>query len=144
MSATAEGRSAHGRGGLPAYHRPDTIARALESLLSQTFTDFAVVIVHDGHSPDVASIVDEYAREYPQIHYEENGTRLGMVGNWRRVFERARELYPGFQYFAWVSDHDLWHPRWLGELVSVPVQTVCWYPALLPPVPVVGRRSPPQ
>ena len=105
--------------GLPAYKRADTTARALESLLSQRYTDFAIVIVHDGKAPDVAQIVETYARHDPRIHYEENRTRLGMVGNWRRVFERARQLYPDCQYFAWVSDHDLWHARWLDELVSV-------------------------
>ena len=35
-----------------------------------------------------------------------------MVGNWHRAFERARALHPGAEYFAWVSDHDDWHPRW--------------------------------
>ena len=33
--------------GMPVYNRPDTLARALESLLSQTYRDFAVVIVDD-------------------------------------------------------------------------------------------------
>jgi glycosyltransferase involved in cell wall biosynthesis len=105
--------------GLPAYNRPDALARSLESLLSQTYSDFAVVIVHDGHAPDVAAIAATYAALDSRIRYEENATRLGMVGNWRQTFFRARALYPGFEYFAWVSDHDLWHPRWLQELVSV-------------------------
>jgi hypothetical protein len=42
-----------------------------------------------------------------------------MVGNWRRAFERGRELFPKSEYFAWVSDHDIWHPRWLEVLVGV-------------------------
>jgi glycosyltransferase involved in cell wall biosynthesis len=104
---------------MPAYKRPDALARSLESLLSQTYSDFALVVVHDGPSPEVAAIVERYARDYPRISYEENATRLGMVGNWRKVFERGRALYPDARYFAWVSDHDLWHSRWLQELVSV-------------------------
>ena len=46
-----------------------------------------------------------------------HGRRLGMVGNWRKTFRRARKTYPASPYFAWVSDHDVWHPRWLGKLV---------------------------
>jgi hypothetical protein len=42
-----------------------------------------------------------------------------MVGNWRKVFDQARANYPGSEYFAWVSDHDVWHARWLDTLVSV-------------------------
>jgi glycosyltransferase involved in cell wall biosynthesis len=103
--------------GMPAYKRPDTMARTLESLFSQTCRDFALVIVDDGPSPETQAIVESYAREYP-IHYESNDRRLGMIGNWRRVFERSRELHPQAAYFAWVSDHDLWHARWLEALVA--------------------------
>ena len=105
--------------GMPAYQRPDALPRTLESLLSQTYRDFALVIVDDGPSPEVAAIVETYAREYSQVSYEANAVRLGMVDNWRKVFERARQRYPRSEYFAWVSDHDLWHARWLQEMVSV-------------------------
>jgi glycosyltransferase involved in cell wall biosynthesis len=105
--------------GLPAFNRPDTLVRTLESLYSQTRRDFALVVVDDGRSDETRAIVESFARDYPHVHYEANPTRLGMVGNWRRVFERARTLYPEAPYFAWVSDHDLWHARWLHELITV-------------------------
>lgn len=105
--------------GMPAYKRPDTMARTLESLFSQTFQDFALIIVDDSASQQTAAIVEAYACRYPHLHYEANSVRLGMVGNWRKVFQRARESYPRSEYFAWVSDHDLWHARWLQELVAV-------------------------
>ena len=105
--------------GLPAFARPDSLPRALESLLSQTYQDFALVVVDDAVEANVASIVESYAREYPQISYAFNPRRLGMVGNWRRVFEEARARYPKSEFFAWVSDHDVWHARWLETLVSV-------------------------
>ena len=105
--------------GMPAYNRPDSLARTLESLLSQTFTDFAIVIVDDHSSPQVREIVSTYAALNPRLHYDANPVRLGMIGNWRRAFDRSRELYPDFEYFAWVSDHDSWHPRWLEVLMGV-------------------------
>jgi glycosyltransferase involved in cell wall biosynthesis len=105
--------------GMPAYNRPDTLARTLESLFSQTYLDFALVIVDDRGTPEAAAIVEAYRRDHPELHYESNEKRLGMVGNWRKVFARSRELYPDSPYFAWVSDHDLWHARWLESLVAV-------------------------
>lgn len=105
--------------GMPAYNRPDTLARTLESLLSQTFDDCAIVIVDDRPSPDVQAIVETYSALHPRITYEANDVRLGMVGNWRRAFERGREIHPRSEYFAWVSDHDVWHPRWLEVLVGI-------------------------
>jgi hypothetical protein len=41
-----------------------------------------------------------------------------MIENWRKCFQRARERYPGAELFAWVSDHDFWHPFWLERLVE--------------------------
>jgi glycosyltransferase involved in cell wall biosynthesis len=105
--------------GLPAFARPDSLPRALESLLSQTYQDFALVVVDDAPDAKVAPIVDRYARHYPRITYAANPARLGMVGNWRKVFQEGRARYPGSDYFAWVSDHDVWHARWLETLVSV-------------------------
>src|SRR5262249_49665495 len=130
--------------GLPAYDRPDVLARTLESLLSQTYQDFALVIVDDCPSQDVTAIVETYKREYPRVTYEANSARLGMVGNWRKVFERSRQLYPGSQYFAWVSDHDVWHARWLQEMVAVldayPA-VVLVYPESLRMVPEGARKT---
>jgi glycosyltransferase involved in cell wall biosynthesis len=105
--------------GMPAYDRPDTLARTIESLLSQSFDDFALVVVDDAGTRRSAEIVESYAKEFPRVSYEANPERLGMIGNWRKVFERGRQLYPRSEYFAWVSDHDLWHARWLQEMVAV-------------------------
>lgn len=104
---------------MPAFARPDSLPRTLESLLSQTYDDFALVIVDDAPDAKVAPIVQRYAREYSRVTYSVNVKRLGMVGNWRKVFEQARASYPAAEYFAWVSDHDVWHARWLETLVSV-------------------------
>jgi len=103
--------------GVPAYNRPEALARTLESLLAQTDRDLAVVIVDDGPSPAVRAIVDSYAASDPRVSYEANPARLGMVANWQRAFARSRELFPSSPYFAWASDHDVWHPRWLEALV---------------------------
>jgi glycosyltransferase involved in cell wall biosynthesis len=104
--------------GMTAYNRPDALARTIESLLSQTVTDFAIVIVDDRPSPDVRAIVDAYAALDTRIVYEPNHERLGMIANWRHAFDRGRARFPGTEFFAWVSDHDVWHPRWLEVLIG--------------------------
>ena len=105
--------------GMPAYNRPDALPRALESLLSQTASDFAVVIVDDAPSDRVRAIVADYEALAPgKIVYLPNPVRLGMVGNWRKAFDTSLERFPGCEYFAWVSDHDTWHPRWLEVLMG--------------------------
>jgi glycosyltransferase involved in cell wall biosynthesis len=105
--------------GLPAYNRPDTLAQTLESLLGQTYPHLAVVIVDDASTPAIRAIVDAYAALDARLTYEANPVRLGMIDNWHKAFVRARQLYPDSAYFAWASDHDVWHPRWLEVLVQV-------------------------
>ena len=105
--------------GLPLYEGGEYLVEALESLLAQTYESFAIVAVDDGPSGGGEATVRRYAERDPRIHYERNAGRLGLTANWKRVFVRGRELYPGARYFAWASDHDLWHPRFLAALVSV-------------------------
>jgi glycosyltransferase involved in cell wall biosynthesis len=94
------------------------LREALDSLLGQTFRDFALLLVDDGSTDETAEIAREYAALDSRVTYHANPQRLGMIGNSQRAFALAREMHPGAPYFAWASDHDLWHPRWLEHLVG--------------------------
>lgn len=102
--------------GLPLYNGAAHLSEALESILSQTFGDFRLVMLDDGSNDGSEDIAREYCALDDRLHYEGNHRRLGMTENWRRCFNRSRELWGEAPYFAWVSDHDLWHPRWLATL----------------------------
>ena len=103
--------------GAPLYNHAGELSVALESLLRQTYQDYVVLLVDDASTDDTATIARHYARADDRVSYYGNTRRLGMVGNWRRAFRLARTTYPEAEYFAWASDHDLWHPRWLEALV---------------------------
>lgn len=105
--------------GVPLYNGEQFIAEALESLLSQTFTDFAILMLDDGSTDGTEEIARRYATLDTRVTYEKNAQRLGMTRNCTHVFELARERLGDFPYFAWGSDHDVWHPRWLASLVEV-------------------------
>jgi glycosyltransferase involved in cell wall biosynthesis len=101
--------------GLPLYD-VSRLVPALESLLAQTYRDFALVICDDGAPEAGRAAVAPYLSDH--LSYDHNAARLGLTANWRRTFARARELHGPFEYFAWASDHDLWTPDWLGLLVD--------------------------
>jgi hypothetical protein len=103
--------------GLPLYEGDDYMPEALESLCAQTYRDFAVVACDDSLSAGPGDVLRALAARDVRFHYRRNETRLGMTRNWRRCFEVGRELHPEAVYFAWASDHDVWHPRWLEALV---------------------------
>jgi glycosyltransferase involved in cell wall biosynthesis len=103
--------------GIPMYRSEALVAAAIESILAQEYEDFAVVAIDDC-SPDATfSVAGAAGRSDSRIVVESNPARLGMIGNWNRVLERARELHGEFEYFAWASDNDLREASWLSVLV---------------------------
>jgi glycosyltransferase involved in cell wall biosynthesis len=104
--------------GSPLFNHANDFREAIESILGQTFTDFALVLVDDCSTDETPAIAREYVALDSRVSYVVNTERLGLVDNARRVFDLARARHPEAEYFAWASDHDLWHPRWLQELVN--------------------------
>lgn len=103
--------------GAPVYNHAGLAREAFESILGQTYADFALVIVDDCSTDGTLEIAREYAAVDSRVTCVRNDRRVGMIENFRRAFWAARERCPQAEYFAWASDHDLWHPRWLAALV---------------------------
>jgi Glycosyl transferase family 2 len=105
--------------GLPMYRSEALVGDVLGSLLEQDFDDLAIVALDDGSDDGTISVARRYAARDPRLTVEEaNPMRRGMIRTWNRVLERAYELYPGFEYFAFASDNDLREPSWLSTLVD--------------------------
>jgi glycosyltransferase involved in cell wall biosynthesis len=104
--------------GAPLFEKADYLPGALDSLLAQSYRDFALILVDDASGDRTPEVAESYAARDRRAAFRRNPERLGMIGNKRRCFQLARELYPGCSYFAWGSDHDFWHPRWLKALVA--------------------------
>ena len=104
--------------GAPVYNHASEFREAIESILSQTYNDFHLVIVDDCSTDGTDALAREYAAGDARVEFVRNERRLGMIDNWRRAFEVSLERWPDAEYFAWASDHDVWHPRWLSRLVA--------------------------
>jgi glycosyltransferase involved in cell wall biosynthesis len=81
---------------IPAYNRAALLPQLLESVLTQSFADFEVVINEDG-SPErqlIREVVAQYSSLYPnKIRYFENEKNLGYDANLRSLVERSRGEY---------------------------------------------------
>jgi len=81
---------------IPAYNRARLMPELLDSIVSQDFKDFEVVICED-HSPErerIRAVVDDYKnRSSCRIRYFENEKNLGYDPNIRNLVERAEGKY---------------------------------------------------
>jgi glycosyltransferase involved in cell wall biosynthesis len=75
-------------------------------------------MLDDGSDGEVEAIAREYERRDRRVRYFKHQQRHGMVPTWREVVEIAQREYPAAEYFAWVSDHDRWDPRWLTRMLE--------------------------
>lgn len=81
---------------IPAYNRAALLAPLLESILSQDYDNYDIVICEDG-SPErrcIADVANRYSQRHPgRIRYLENERNLGYDGNIRRLVQMATGDY---------------------------------------------------
>lgn len=60
---------------VPVYRVEDTLSRCLDSVLSQPYADYELILVDDGSPDGSGAICDEYASRHPFVHviHKENG-----------------------------------------------------------------------
>lgn len=79
---------------IPAYNRVEYLPELLESILSQQFYDFEIVLCEDA-SPQrkqIKAVVEEYIAQYgaDKINYIENEKNLGFDANFRTMIRASR------------------------------------------------------
>ena len=102
--------------GLPVYNGQRYLAQAVESLLSQTYGDFELVLCDNASTDETASIARDLARRDTRVRYYRNERNLGAAPN----FNRALLLCAGRgRYFKWTAHDDLYAPTYLERCVAV-------------------------
>src|SRR3954464_8358144 len=82
--------------GLPVYNGEHFVARAIDSILNQTFRDLELIITDNGSSDRTEQICREYAARDPRVQYHRSETNRGIVTNFNCPVEMARG-----EYFHW-------------------------------------------
>ena len=117
-----------------ARHLPDAAA----SLTAQSYRDFALVMLDDASVDHTPEIAQTFAAKDERIRYFRHHERAGMIPTWREVVRIGTRDFPSAEYFAWVSDHDRWHPQWLARLV----ETLDRNPSVVLAYPMTQRMEP--
>jgi len=88
---------------LPTHNRSSLIGGSIESVLSQTFRDFELVVVNDGSTDNTRKVVDDFSMRDFRVRQVVNKTNLGLVGSLNKGVENAKG-----KYIARIDDDDRW------------------------------------
>ncbi|MBF2067739.1 MAG: glycosyltransferase family 2 protein [Calothrix sp. C42_A2020_038] len=100
--------------GIPVYNGEKFLAFSLDSLLSQTFQDFEIIISDNASTDRTEDICKEYLNKDRRIRYYRNPVNIGCARNFNRVFD----LSSG-EYFKWASYDDLHDSTFLMKCIEV-------------------------
>ena len=100
--------------GLPVYNGENYLKEALDSILSQSFGDFELIVSDNASTDRTMAICRTYAEKDSRIRYYRNENNLGAAWNFNQVFRHARG-----RYFQWACHDDVWAPTLLERYVEV-------------------------
>ncbi len=75
---------------LPFYNAQTTIDQCLESILSQSLTDFEIICINDKSPDDSQKIVEKYKAKDPRIVLLENDENIGLGATRNRGVQTAK------------------------------------------------------
>ncbi len=98
--------------GLAVRNCRQVVGRCIESVLSQDFADFELVVCDNASDDGTIETVEEYARMDRRVRLSVNPTNIGSHENMNRVLDTARG-----SLFRWISSDDWLEPECLSTCV---------------------------
>jgi glycosyltransferase involved in cell wall biosynthesis len=100
--------------GIPVYNGERYLAVCLDSLLSQTFADFEIIVCDNASTDRTEEITRQYAARDPRVRYHRNPVNIGCPRNFSRVVELCTT-----PFFRWASVDDLSAPTFVERCMEV-------------------------
>ncbi|WP_186667714.1 glycosyltransferase family 2 protein [Sporosarcina sp. BP05] len=108
---------------IPVYNGEDDISISLESLLSQTYPDFEVIIIDDGSTDNTFKIIEDYIKKdkrFKYVHQENKG--VAMARNKGLKISRGENI-------CFLDSDDFYEKSFLEKMYNTIVNTntdVCY------------------
>jgi glycosyltransferase involved in cell wall biosynthesis len=115
---------------VPVYNGERFLRQCLDSLLSQTYRDFVLVISDNASTDGTREICESYAKADPRVRYHRNRVNIGLYGNFNLLLGLVRT-----RYVKVASADDFWAPTMLADAMeqmeSDPSLVLCYPRAVL-------------
>jgi len=100
--------------GLLVYNGENYLAETVESILSQTFEDFRLLIADNASTDRTEQICREYVNQDSRVVYHRHAENIGASGNHNFLFQPGES-----PYFKWASHDDPLGPNYLRQCVEL-------------------------
>ncbi|MCT7979483.1 glycosyltransferase family 2 protein [Laspinema olomoucense] len=97
---------------IPTYNRVELLPVAVESVLSQTYTDFELIVCDDGSTDETPKLMDKLSDR--RVRYLRHPQNIGKSNNMRSGFEAATG-----DYFIKFDDDDRLTPEFLSQTIAI-------------------------
>lgn len=98
---------------MPVFNGSRYVLQALESLVTQSFNDFQILIYDDASDDNTYEICVNFSELHDNIKVFRNRHNLGPHENFLQILKECDT-----ELFLWASQDDIWAPNFLTELVS--------------------------
>lgn len=100
---------------IPVFNAEKFIAKTIDSVLAQTYTDWELIIVEDKSTDNSYRIIKQYEARCPEkIKAFQNDTNLGMMLNWNKGIDLCKS-----ELFVKLDADDIWLPTFLEKSIAV-------------------------
>lgn len=93
---------------IPVFNGARYIGETLESLVSQTYKDFEVIVSDNASTDGTADVVSRFKARFPRIRYSRNDRNLGYCANVAKTVSLASS-----EYIAIYHADDVYRPEML-------------------------------
>jgi len=98
--------------GIAVFNGEKFLHRRLDSILSQSLTNFEAIISDNASTDNTQKICEEYAKKDTRIRYIRQSKNMGAAWNFYFVLKEAK-----YDYFVWAAVDDYWSSDFLESNV---------------------------
>lgn len=104
---------------IPLYNKEKSIAKTLESVLAQSYTDYEVIVVDDGSTDNSANVVKDIIAHIDCRCIDDRWTLLTQANAGVSAARNAGILAANGEYVAFLDGDDLWDKDFLKEMAQL-------------------------
>ncbi|MDF5457336.1 glycosyltransferase family 2 protein, partial [Vibrio parahaemolyticus] len=97
---------------MPTYNSEQTVVESIQSVLSQTYKNWELIIVDDRSTDNTWQVIQTYADKYDNIRVYQNKENLGAGASRNFAIKKARG-----RFIAFLDSDDLWTEDKLAEQI---------------------------